>query len=84
MKKPGSQSLEAGDPRAVAQGQYLGRIQAQAGRQGGSDLLDEIMRRSDVAETIDYYPGAYADTIKANKLKPYPLDDAGQKKKNAC
>lgn len=81
MKKPGSQSLEAGDPRAVAQAQYLGRIQAQAGRQGGSDLLDEIMRRSDVAETMDYYPGAYADTIKANKLKPYPIDEAGQKKK---
>jgi hypothetical protein len=81
MKKPGSQSLEAGDPRAVAQAQYLGRIQAQAGRQGSSDLLDEIMRRSDVAETIDYYPGAYADTIKANKLKPYPIDEAGQKKK---
>lgn len=81
MKKPGSQSLEAGDPRAVAQAQYLGRIQAQAGRQGGSDLLDEIMRRSDVAETMDYYPGAYADTIKTNKLKPYPIDEAGQKKK---
>jgi len=81
MKKPGSQSLEAGDPRAVAQAQYLGRIQAQAGRKGGSDLLDEIMRRSDVAETVDYYPGAYADTVKANKLKPYPIDETGQKKK---
>tara|TARA_R110000796_G_C14478820_1_gene426456 strand:+ start:4 stop:1065 length:1062 start_codon:yes stop_codon:yes gene_type:complete len=80
MGNKGIKPLDSGDHRAVAQGQYLGRIHAQSGRQGGSDLLGEIMRRSDVAETVDYYPGAYADMVKANKLKPYPLDEAGQRK----
>lgn len=74
-------NIEKGTPRAIAQGQYLGRIHAQSGRQGGSDLLGEIMRRSDVAETVDYYFGAYADSVRNNRLKPYPKDSAGQKKK---
>jgi hypothetical protein len=73
--------IEKGDPRAVAQGQYLGRIHAQSGRVGGSDLLDEIMRRSDVAETVEYYFGAYADSVRNNRLKPYPKDSTGQPKK---
>ena len=50
----GVKDIEVGVPRAIAQGQYLGRIHAQSGRVGGSDLIDEIMRRSDVAETVDY------------------------------
>jgi len=77
----GSKNIEKGTPRAIAQGQYLGRIHAQSGRVGGSDLIDEIMRRSDVAETVDYYFGAYADSVRNNKLKPYPKDSAGQPKK---
>ena len=77
----GSKNIEKGTPRAIAQGQYLGRIHAQSGRVGSSDLIDEIMRRSDVAETVDYYFGAYADSVRNNKLKPYPKDSAGQPKK---
>ena len=77
----GSKNIEKGVPRAIAQGQYLGRIHAQSGRQGGSDLLGEIMRRSDVAETVDYYFGAYADSVRNNRLKPYPKDSAGKPKK---
>lgn len=77
----GVKDIEVGVPRAIAQGQYLGRIHAQSGRQGGSDLLGEIMRRSDVAETVDYYFGAYADSVRNNKLKPYPKDFAGRPKK---
>jgi len=77
----GVKDIEKGTPRAIAQGQYLGRIHAQSGRVGDSDLLGEIMRRSDVAETVDYYPGAYADSVRNNKLKPYPKDSAGQPKK---
>lgn len=77
----GVKDIEKGTPRAIAQGQYLGRIHAQSGRVGDSDLLGEIMRRSDVAETVDYYFGAYADSVRNNRLKPYPTDSAGQKKK---
>ncbi len=77
----GVKDIEKGTPRAIAQGQYLGRIHAQSGRVGDSDLLGEIMRRSDVAETVDYYFGAYADSVRNNRLKPYPKDSAGQKKK---
>ena len=77
----GVKDIEKGTPRAIAQGQYLGRIHAQSGRVGDSDLLGEIMRRSDVAETVDYYPGAYADSVRNNRLKPYPKDSAGQPKK---
>ena len=77
----GVKDIEKGTPRAIAQGQYLGRIHSQSGRVGSSDLIDEIMRRSDVAETVDYYPGAYADSVRNNKLKPYPKDSAGQPKK---
>lgn len=77
----GVKDIEVGVPRAIAQGQYLGRIHAQSGRVGGSDLIDEIMRRSDVAETVDYYFGAYADSVRNNKLKPYPKDFEGRPKK---
>ena len=74
-------NIEKGTPRAVAQAQYLGRIHEQAGRLGESSVLGEVMRRSDVAEVVDYYPGAYADSVRNNRLKPYPKDSAGQKKK---
>ncbi len=74
-------NIEKGTPRAVAQGQYLGRIHEQAGRLGESSVLGEVMRRSDVAEVVDYYPGAYADSVRNNRLKPYPKDSAGQRKK---
>ena len=74
-------NIEKGTPRAVAQAQYLGRIHEQAGRLGESSVLGEVMRRSDVAEVVDYYPGAYADSVRNNRLKPYPKDPAGQKKK---
>ena len=74
-------NIEKGTPRAIAQGQYLGRIHEQAGRLGESSVLGEVMRRSDVAEVVDYYPGAYADSVRNNRLKPYPKDSAGQKKK---
>ena len=75
-------NIEKGTARAVAQGQYLGRIHEQAGRVGRRLAgLGEVMRRSDVAEVVDYYPGAYADSVRNNRLKPYPKDSAGQKKK---
>jgi len=74
-------NIEKGTPRAIAQGQYLGRIHEQAGRVGEASVLGEVMRRSDVAEVVDYYPGAYADSVRNNRLKPYPKDSAGQKKK---
>lgn len=75
-------NIEKGTARAVAQGQYLGRIHEQAGRVGRRLAgLEEVMRRSDVAEVVDYYPGAYADSVRNNRLKPYPKDSAGQKKK---
>jgi len=74
-------NIEKGTPRAVAQAQYLGRIHEQAGRLGESSVLGEVMRRSDVAEVVDYYPGAYADSVRNNRLKPYPKDSAGQRKK---
>ena len=74
-------NIEKGTPRAIAQGQYLGRIHEQAGRIGEASVLGEVMRRSDVAEVVDYYPGAYADSVRNNRLKPYPKDSAGQKKK---
>ncbi len=75
-------NIEKGTARAVAQGQYLGRIHEQAGRVGRRLAgLEEVMRRSDVAEVVDYYPGAYADSVRNNRLKPYPKDSAGQRKK---
>ena len=70
-----------GDRRGIAQAQFSSRIHSQSGRKGGTDFLDEIMRRSDLVEAADYYPGAYSDIIKANKLKPYALDAAGKKQK---
>ncbi len=73
--------IEKGTARAIAQGQYLGRIHEQSGRRGKAVALGEVMRRSDVAEVVDYYPGAYADSVRNNRLKPYPKDSAGQKKK---
>jgi hypothetical protein len=73
--------IEKGTARAIAQGQYLGRIHEQSGRRGKAVALGEVMRRSDVAEVVDYYPGAYADSVRNNRLKPYPKDSEGQKKK---
>ena len=77
----GGKDIEKGTARAIAQGQYLGRIHEQSGRRGKAVALGEVMRRSDVAEVVDYYPGAYADSVRNNRLKPYPKDSAGQKKK---
>jgi len=70
-----------GDRRGIAQVQFTSRIHSQSGRKGGTDFLDEIMRRSDLVEAADYYPGAYSDIIKANKLKPYAIDAVGNKQK---
>lgn len=70
-----------GIDRAVAQIQYTSRIHSQSGRKGNTELLDEIMRRSDLTDAVTYYPGAYADLIKTNRLKPYPLDGKGNVKK---
>ena len=70
-----------GDRRGIAQAQFSSRIHSQSGREGGTNFLDEIMRRSDLVEAANYYPGAYTDVIKANKLKPYALDAAGNKQK---
>ena len=70
-----------GPHRAAAQVQYTSRIHSQAGRKGKTDLIQEVMRRSDLVDAVSYYPGAYADLIKTNKLKPYPLDEAGKRRK---
>ena len=70
-----------GERRGIAQAQFSSRIHSQSGRKGGTDFLDELMRRSDLVEAADYYPGAYSDIIKANKLKPYALDATGNKQK---
>jgi hypothetical protein len=81
MDKFGPERLETGEHRGIAQGQYLGRIHAQSGRKGKSDFVDEIMRRSDLIDAFEYYPGSYVDMVKGSKLKPYPLDPQGKKKK---
>jgi len=62
---------EIGTHRGVAQAQYVGRVHAQSERQGKADLVDEMIRRSDVVDVFDYYEGSYKDTIKDKKLKPY-------------
>ena len=66
-----SEAKETGIHRGVAQAQYVGRVHAQSERKGKADLVDEIIRRSDVVDVFDYYEGAYKDTIKDKKLKPY-------------
>jgi len=67
--KPGAK--ETGTHRGVAQAQYVGRVHAQSERKGKADLVDEIIRQSDLVDVFDYYEGAYKDTIKDKKLKPY-------------
>ena len=66
-----SGSMDKGTHRGIAQAQYLGRVHAQSKRKGKSVAIDEIMRRSDIVETFEYYPGAYADTVRNQKLMPY-------------
>ena len=66
-----SEAKETGIHRGVAQAQYVGRVHAQSERKGKADLVDEIIRQSDLVDVFDYYEGAYKDTIKDKKLKPY-------------
>lgn len=71
---------ELGPHRAVAQGQYTARTAAQSDRRGRTlPQLQEIMRRSDLVEVSEYYPGSYTETVKSNKLVPYYRTEGAKK-----
>ena len=64
----------SGTKRAIAQLQYQSRIHAQSGRKGGTNLLDEILERSDLVEATAWQPGAYSAAVMVNDLLPNKLD----------